>query len=445
MAPTVDWQSLLDAIEQEQLQARQQDPWLQTGQALNQTQAPKDLDWKKRLLFSAAKGFGSGFFNDIGQTGVDESLNEDYSGLAQGLEDYEQGGTQGLIGSEMNPAYKHSFALADLQRKDAEKDQLLQNQGNIFRGIAENPRMAESYSRLGLMDGSLGFDEGEQKPSGAGAPTPPPELLGMTQEDSPYDFGDVTIERSLEEKRDALIQKLMSEDPTIKFDEARKMADTNFKDELSAKNDQLKSILASAQQGQKIRGFAEEALSAIPAAGGTGGPLAGAENFLLGLGSYIPGEDPFQQKATARAQLDKTSGVLAAAQREVGSGNMSDKDMELLQKHAPSSKQYPEVNQSIAEGLIALADRKEQQAQFFTWWTEQDKGSFGSGLEVWKKYTQANPIWKEQDGKPQINKIPSWREFFAKKSSSSKPNPKEYPGNYEAYKAALDKWRASGG
>lgn len=170
----------------------------------------------------------------------------------------------------------------------------------------------------------------------------------------------------------------------------------------------LNKIAAGARSRLNLLGQAEGALQGLDT-----GPTAGAR----ALGSQIPlvgelfGGEGF---ATGFQAAEAATNPIAKTFRVAGEGSSSDRDVSILQKSAPSTKNTPEANRLIIAAQRAQAERDIDYATTL-------QGLFNRGVpaaqakKAYGEYTEANPIFggNSIDSGLNKNRIKTFDEWVA--------------------------------
>lgn len=305
-----------------------------------------------------------------------------------------------------------SGGLYDMQLKKQMQYGNQQSQNKILQDFAEqaikNPsraaRAAPYLERMGL----FGTPKSEpiavevtndQLPSGVGGN--PGEYTGPTMPGaSMASTSGRGAEGALLDDVSKEANKLMDEgaEPAQAFSTAREMLKTK-RDELDR---QYKRIEEAEAAGTSLKGFAGQIGMALQGAGDTG-KLGEAKQWLsgwLGLGS----ED--QRKKYASGQSVENAGSQVVQQfGRAFKGPMSDRDVQIMLRQAPSLSNEPEANQTIIDRWNATAELQLIYSDFMR--TKQAQGVDVSEAESqWNKIRRTNPfVIKGADGY-EIN--PNW-------------------------------------
>jgi hypothetical protein len=121
-------------------------------------------------------------------------------------------------------------------------------------------------------------------------------------------------------------------------------------------------------------------------------------------------------------EMRSLSERMTPAQREVGSGAMSDRDVEMYRRSVVNINQMGRTNENVAVILRTGAERQREYSAFMEEWARAN-GSLVGAQERWSEYTAENPLFQE-DGNGNIvlrRGVPNWRQYFARQKASPAP------------------------
>jgi len=101
---------------------------------------------------------------------------------------------------------------------------------------------------------------------------------------------------------------------------------------------------------------------------------------------------------------------LTPAQREAGSGAMSDRDVEMYRRSTLNVGAPGPANQRTARVLDAVAANQADYSAFLDEYARANGGSLAGASEMWLEYSNANPLFND-DGTPRTARTP-WRSYF---------------------------------
>lgn len=201
--------------------------------------------------------------------------------------------------------------------------------------------------------------------------------------------------------------------------------------------------LSSSERGDltKVRDAARGANSAIADANrfislnqktNTGG----IQNNVWGLKDANKVLNPNIQEMTA------ITNRLTPAQREAGSGAMSDRDVEMYRSSVLNPGNEGPVNQAISARLKAGASRQRDYAAFLDEFAKVN-GTLAGAQEKWDAYSNEHPLYDYERGSIRSG-VPSWRQYFGvqqakpaarQTQAASKPRQSFTPAQMQALKA----------
>jgi soluble lytic murein transglycosylase-like protein len=91
-------------------------------------------------------------------------------------------------------------------------------------------------------------------------------------------------------------------------------------------------------------------------------------------------------------ELRSISNKIAPMLRQAGSGNMSDKDVEILKSGSVGVDKSPQVNSNIAHALIIARQNGQDRQQFIENYVELN-GTEAGADRLWSRYMAANPVF----------------------------------------------------
>lgn len=101
---------------------------------------------------------------------------------------------------------------------------------------------------------------------------------------------------------------------------------------------------------------------------------------------------------------------LTPAQREAGSGAMSDRDVEMYRASVLNRGNEGPVNQAIAARLKAGAARERDYAAFLDEYAKVN-GTLAGAQERWDNFSNEHPLYDYKTGTVRSG-VPSWRQYF---------------------------------
>lgn len=132
------------------------------------------------------------------------------------------------------------------------------------------------------------------------------------------------------------------------------------------------------------------------------------ENRTGGIMGSIPFRDKFDP---GFAEMKAISEKLIPAQREPGSGTMSDGDVAMYRAATLSTGKPKAANDGLAKVIRAGAVRQADQTAFMEEWAKRNGGLSGA-REAWSAYANANPLFRVEGGNTQVNGWTPWRKWF---------------------------------
>lgn len=132
------------------------------------------------------------------------------------------------------------------------------------------------------------------------------------------------------------------------------------------------------------------------------------ENRTGGIMGSLPFRDKFDP---GFAEMKAIGEKLVPAQREPGSGVMSDRDVEMYRAATLSTGKPREANDALAKVIRAGSVRQADQAAFMEEWAKRNGGLTGA-QEAWNAYAEANPLFRQEGGNTQVNGWTPWRQWF---------------------------------
>lgn len=91
------------------------------------------------------------------------------------------------------------------------------------------------------------------------------------------------------------------------------------------------------------------------------------------------------------AQMDALQARMAPAQRQPGSGTMSDRDLELFMRAIPSTSRMGTANQEIARDMQVMADKRKARSEFLDAYAKRAgtlKGAEAAFERYWEQRTK---------------------------------------------------------
>ena len=132
------------------------------------------------------------------------------------------------------------------------------------------------------------------------------------------------------------------------------------------------------------------------------------ENRTGGIMGSLPFRDKFDP---GFAEMKAIGEKLIPAQREPGSGTMSDADVAMYRAATLSTAKPKGANDGIAKVIRAGAIRQADQSAFMEEWAKRNGGLTGA-QEAWSAYSNANPLFRVEGGNTQVNGWTPWRKWF---------------------------------
>lgn len=102
---------------------------------------------------------------------------------------------------------------------------------------------------------------------------------------------------------------------------------------------------------------------------------------------------------------------MVPANREPGSGEMSNKDVDMYRAATLSIDKPGQTNQAMAGVLEAGARRKSDYASFLDFYIQR-RGSLLGSEEAWASYAEANPLFEKGKTGTVVRKTTPWRQWF---------------------------------
>lgn len=141
------------------------------------------------------------------------------------------------------------------------------------------------------------------------------------------------------------------------------------------------------------------------------------QQFLTGSEGYNSqgagiAADIGQALSRRTSDLKAITNTLAPMKRQPGSGNMSDKDVEMFARSTVNINNTPETNRRIAANEAAVRDYQRDYARSAREWQSRNgMGSLGEFQRLWGAYKEEEPIFTEEEndetglGMPDPNRL----------------------------------------
>lgn len=173
---------------------------------------------------------------------------------------------------------------------------------------------------------------------------------------------------------------------------APKLTGTDYKD-LSAYRGQAQSAMSARSDARRF-----QELNAQEPSGGLGGlPVIRDVRAMF---------DP------QAAEMKSITAKLTPAQREPGSGTMSDADAAMYRSATVGLDKPRQANDAMAKVIRAGAVRQSDFSAFMDTWAQRN-GSLLGAQEAWAAYANANPIFEQgNDGNTTVKGWTPWRQWF---------------------------------
>jgi hypothetical protein len=112
-----------------------------------------------------------------------------------------------------------------------------------------------------------------------------------------------------------------------------------------------------------------------------------------------------------KSEMRALSERMVPAQREVGSGPMSDKDVDMYRAATLAIDKPGPTNQALAGVLEAGGRRQSDYASFLDFYIQR-RGSLLGSEEAWASYAEANPLFEAGKTGTIVRKTTPWRQWF---------------------------------
>lgn len=132
------------------------------------------------------------------------------------------------------------------------------------------------------------------------------------------------------------------------------------------------------------------------------------ENRTGGIMGMIPMRDKFDP---GFAEMKSIASKLIPAQREPGSGTMSDGDVAMYRAATLDPNKPKGANDALSKVIRAGAVRQADHSAFMEEWAKRNGGLTGA-QEAWSAYSNANPLFRVEGGNTQVNGWTPWRKWF---------------------------------
>lgn len=135
-------------------------------------------------------------------------------------------------------------------------------------------------------------------------------------------------------------------------------------------------------------------------------------------------------------EMNAITNRLTPAQREAGSGAMSDRDVEMYRSSVVSYGQQGPANKAIGARSRAGAIRQKEHAEFLDYFARVN-GTLNGAQEMWNAYKEAEPVYDHQKGS--VRRYQPWRAYFgigAQSSGQGQQRPAAGPAATPAPKAS---------
>lgn len=109
-------------------------------------------------------------------------------------------------------------------------------------------------------------------------------------------------------------------------------------------------------------------------------------------------------------EMTSITNRLTPAQREAGSGAMSDRDVEMYRSSVLNPSNEGPVNQAVAARLKAGATRQRDYAAFLDEYAKVN-GTLAGAQEKWDNYSNEHPLYDYKSGTVRSG-VPTWRQYF---------------------------------
>lgn len=124
------------------------------------------------------------------------------------------------------------------------------------------------------------------------------------------------------------------------------------------------------------------------------------------------------------AEMNAINNRLTPAQREPGSGAMSNADVDMYRSSVIGYDKPGPANQKIGARTRAAAIRQRDYAAFMDYYARVN-GTLNGAQEMWDGYKEAEPVYDPRTGG--IRRARPWRDFFGLGAQGQKPAPQVQP------------------
>lgn len=399
----------------------EQNPYLQIKQApdlLSQgvlqavSKSPGKYSMGEALGLALGGGLASGVLGNLGQSYQNDLTNK-YLDAVTGTGGFEQL-PSGLFGQaqlqqklfQLNNASKEAEALRELKKAKelAGFNSRQEIAKTILSKAIDNPRAAKkAFAEYpDLFASFLGVET--QAPTAQKIETAGEKLADATGTEAPKVAEGRGVEGTILDQMLAEANRI-TESSDVSPEQALITARQAFTEKREQLGRQYTRIEEANKQAGELRSLSDQARMAIQDAGYTG-PGGEALQSLAGLGSLVSGGQ--QQKYSAGQQLQNMQSAVIAIQGRAFKGPMSDRDVAIMLRAAPSLTNTEEANSAIIEKWDYAATLQDQYADFMR--EKQDAGVPVSKAEAeWQKIKKDNPyVIKTKSGKLEIN--PAWKD-----------------------------------
>jgi hypothetical protein len=122
-----------------------------------------------------------------------------------------------------------------------------------------------------------------------------------------------------------------------------------------------------------------------------------------------------------KSEMRSIAERLVPANREPGSGDMSNKDVDMYRAAELSIEKPGPTNQAMAGVMAAGARRQSDYASFLDFYIQR-RGSLLGSEEAWASYAEANPLFEKGKTGTIVRKTTPWRQWFGAEAAAQ-PRP----------------------
>lgn len=313
-----------------------------------------DYEMKQDPLYNAGAGLLS--------QKIDYSQMNPWAAAAIGL-------GQGLVGSGMQEWGKSRAEDRALEQTKAFQAFLDSGDESLVKDF---PRMAQAAAAMKLSEdvaGRTALNEAAKTAIGQGrGQINPDEAPEWFKGYEPYKSGDAGSDINvggdyLTKKTMGIARRLRMDDPTLSSTQAMITARNLTTPEKEQLEKTLQKIAETRTAGQDVGQYADRFEQALADVGYTG-KGGGFAQWLSGYGSL--GSEEQKKKYSAGQSLENEAANVVRMFGKAFKGPMSDRDVQLMLKAAPSVSNTPEANQAIVQNFRFAQAVQEKYADFMT-------------------------------------------------------------------------------